>query len=138
MTIMDASRRLRDFASRKNAGADVSILDATEYLLVHLFADDEAVSDPEQQCGVDAYWHVLNDVVFVQVMSESVMNWLPQGRYKRWSPGDIPLANLVVIVPERSITKQVFERELRGLLDAGVVREAIDEGDKLLQTLTSA
>jgi hypothetical protein len=138
VTKKDVSRRLRDYTSRKNAGADVSNLDATEYLAVHLFADDEEVSDPEPQSGVDAYWHVLDDVVFVQVMSESVMNWLPQGRYKRWSPGEISLANLVVVVPERAITREVFERELRGLLDAGVVREAIDEGDKLPQTLTSA
>ena len=96
----------------------------TRYIAIHGCADDAESDHPsfagsENCVESDAYWEVFGDVVFVQVMSASEMP-LPVGTYVRRNEYS-DYFNVVVVVPESTITQAVFERQLAGILEEGKI-----------------
>lgn len=136
------SARLRKFGARTTAGEEVTDYLGTQYVAVHPFADDTSLlkelSWTSEQCvEVDAYWLALGDVVFVQVISSAQEGWRPVGKYFRYNPNS-HYVNLVAVVAEKIVTRSVFEYELKGFLEQGILTSALKQESKLGPVLVAA
>lgn len=128
-------RRLRDFSRRKQADPDVRQFRDTEYVAVHPFADDldllARLAWPAEKCAsVDAYWHALGDILFLQVCSSSLDQVRGVGTYARWDPSATGVV-LYVIVEDSTVTRGTFSKVMEYLLDSGAARRALNLGQSL-------
>jgi hypothetical protein len=115
-------QRIEDFMKR----GKYSCLNDTKYITVHPFSDDIQLLvkikwKPEYCNSVDAYWNIGKDILFVQIYSihysgysknkvERNINWSRESGY----------VDVVSIINENEITKEIFERELKYFLSIGV------------------
>ncbi len=132
-------RRRRAFDSRVSAGAEVAALGRTEYVAIHPFADEVGLlaelSLSAAECpAVDAYWRVLNDVVFVQVVSAERELQRSVGCHARWDPRGQQVV-LRIVVEAMPITRGAFEAELKSLLQHGRIGRILGRGPELGSTL---
>jgi hypothetical protein len=128
---------VRDFRSRCRWEVEVLTFRDSEYVTVHPFADDapllKRIGWHAEGCiGVDAYWKIRGDVVFLEVSTRG-LSPRPAGRYARWSAHDS--VNVQVVVDAPMITRAVFEATLANLVDSGAVARLIARGRALGHSL---
>jgi hypothetical protein len=131
-------KRLRDFESRHRHG-DALIFAGSPYVTVHPFADDHGLLQkigwpPEKCIGVDGWWKIHGDVVFLQVSTTARFPSQPVGRYARWNGPDGPV-NLHVVVDSPTIPRTLFEAAMQQLVDSGAVARAVARGRALGESL---
>ena len=125
-------RHVRDFIERKKHERAVA-LEGTEYINVHPFADDTMLlaelAWPAERCNsVDAYWHALSDVVFVQMaVTRRGDGERHVGRYARW---DVEHGQLVLlfVMKDATIARTLFEGALVDLLRGETLQQLVDAG----------
>lgn len=132
-------RRRKRFDARIAAGAEATPLEQTQYIAIHPFADDvdllaELSWSADRCLAVDAYWLVLGDVIFIQVASTEEEPQRSIGRYGRWDSNNQQVV-LRLIVGCNTITRSVFEDELKALLVHGTIGRVLSRGKELGATL---
>lgn len=113
----ERTMRLIDFEARKKAepSSVIQVPDPNwEYIPIHPMSNDTELLKklgigPSDCIEVDCYWHVEDDIVFLQVLSKKSSKYRKPGLYARWSNGEPPLLNLVAIVEHSSISQQIVE-----------------------------
>jgi len=113
-------------------GSEVAEFLGTQYLAVQPFADEtallEKISWSADRCiRVDAYWRVLGDVVFVEMVSAANDKHRVAGTYVRSSEG----LNLVFVMASATITRTMFEHELGAIMRDDVLEKLLESADAL-------
>jgi hypothetical protein len=96
-----------------------------EYIPVHPFAcESELLKDinwlPEKCTSVDAYWKMKNDVSFLQVMTKDVSDNKQVGIYIRWDKTKKQYLNIVAIIDESVVTRDIFEKIMCNVIHLGI------------------
>ena len=110
--------RLKDFNQRKRDDpSSVSYVPVYgwEYIAVHPMSDDTDLltrlgMKPEQCIGVDCYWFVSGDMVFLQVYSKVSLSGREPGLYAQWwDSSSVPRLNLSAYLEESMISRKRVE-----------------------------
>jgi len=125
--------RLLDFEWRVK-GEEQSILDLGPLgvlLPIHVFADDpEAIRSglkPEECQSIDAYWRVMDDVIFLEVMTVSYSKLRPAGFYARWPKTGFGALNLVSVSSLPFITRNDARRAAEFFYSLGLYRGILSQ-----------
>lgn len=93
---------------------------------IHPFADDHPLLaqigvQPEECWGVDAYWRSEDDVHLFRVLSARGESARNAGLYASKADNDVYFLNLVGIVEQPAITRDLFEEVMARFADSGVL-----------------
>ena len=106
------------------------------YLQIHPFADQHELLAgisvrPEDCWGVDAYWRTEDDVHLLQVRSSRIDSTRSAGLYARVAENDVYFLNLVGVVQQPAITRDLFEEVMAKFTDSGILVDSGALGESL-------
>jgi hypothetical protein len=126
--VSDQQLRMRDFNARARDAPEAGFEDPSvgEYIAVNPLADEVDLLDrlgisPSQCTKVDCYWKRGGDVCFLQVETRANTSREP-GLWARTSAGNPPYVNLVAIVEESFVTRQLLHRVMNALSEFEIDR----------------
>ena len=89
---------------------------------------------PEDCKAVDCYWHVGDDVVYLQVKAPRHDFRRPTGMYARWAGQDLPMLHVVAVVERDPVDREVVEEVMAKMAAIGLESEILSKrhlGSKL-------
>ena len=120
------SLRLKDFARRcEQDPKSVHEWESTRFIAIHPCADETDLlrrinAVPEECRQVDIYWEIQEEVVFVQVQTVAASG-RAEGIYARIIEEEVPLLNIVSVLPGSVVTTADVRKAMRAIAASGIV-----------------
>lgn len=123
----DAKYRLRDFNRRCSFALDDIYINEhlkQQYIAIHPFANESLLTErfnliAEECQAVDAYWHMGNDVSFLQVGTTALYNTFPHGFYAQWRCEKKEYLTLTYVTESPFICRNEFEQAMCQFVELG-------------------
>ena len=134
-TSREQERRLTAYQRKRQVDPDfvIKVEDRNwEYIPYQPLAGDTELLEqlgmkPEDCKSVDCYWHVGDDVVYLQVKASRHEFRQPTGMYARWAGHDLPMLHLVAVVERDLVDREVVEEVMAKMEALGLESEVLSK-----------